>query len=79
MSWTRETCCACGGLLSVVGTPALRQAAPAAVGLVLGVFIGNLLGARRTARVYQEAVKLLSHGLLYPPQGSSGFKKGWRR
>jgi carbon monoxide dehydrogenase subunit G len=66
-------------LLSVVGTPSLRQAAPVAVALVLGLFIGNLLGARRMSRVYQEAVKLLSYGPIYPPQGSSSLNKGWRR
>jgi carbon monoxide dehydrogenase subunit G len=66
-------------LLSVVGTPALRRAAPAAVGLVLGLLIGNLLGAHRTSRVYREALKLLSYGPVYPPQGSSGFNTGRRR
>jgi uncharacterized protein len=65
-------------LLSVVGTPSLRQAAPVAVALVLGLFIGNLLGARRMSRVYQEAVKLLSYGPVHPPQGSS-LNEGWRR
>lgn len=66
-------------LLSVVGTPSLRQAAPVAVALVLGLFIGNLLGARRMSRVYQEAVKLLSYGPVYPPQGSSRLNESWRR
>jgi uncharacterized protein len=47
-------------LLSVVGTPALGQVLPAAIGLVLGLLIGNLLGARRTSRVYREALKLLT-------------------
>jgi carbon monoxide dehydrogenase subunit G len=65
-------------LLSVVGTPSLRQAAPAAIGLVLGLFIGNLLGVHRTTRIYREAVKLLTYGPVYPPRGSS-FNKGWRR
>lgn len=65
-------------LLSVVGTPGLRQAAPAAVGLVLGLLIGSLLGARRMSRVYREALQLLSSGLVPPPQEGS-FHKGWHR
>jgi carbon monoxide dehydrogenase subunit G len=45
-------------LLSAVGAPALGQVLPAAVGLVLGLLIGHLLGAHRTSRVYREALKL---------------------
>ncbi len=55
-------------LLSVVGTPTLQGLLPAAVALVLGLLIGNLLGARRTSRVYREAVKLLESGFR-PRQG----------
>lgn len=65
-------------LLSVVGTPGLRQVAPAAAGLVLGLLIGSLLGARRTSRVYREALQLLSSGLVSPPQGG-GLHKGSQR
>jgi carbon monoxide dehydrogenase subunit G len=63
-------------LLSVVGTPALGQVLPAAIGLVLGLLIGNLLGAHRTSRVYREALKLLTtYGPIYPPQGGRDFNK----
>lgn len=65
-------------LLSVVGTPGLRQVAPAAVGLVLGLLIGSLLGARRTSRIYREALQLISSGLVSPPQ-RGGFHRGWQR
>lgn len=41
-------------MLSVVGLPGLRQAAPAVFGLALGVAIGVLASSRRTARGYQE-------------------------
>lgn len=37
-------------MLSVVGLPNLRQAAPALAGLVLGVAVGVLAASRRTAR-----------------------------
>ena len=45
-------------LLSVVGAPELGKVLPAAIGLVLGLLIGHLLGAHRTTRVYREALKL---------------------
>jgi carbon monoxide dehydrogenase subunit G len=45
-------------LLSVVGTPELGKVLPAAIGLVLGLLIGHVLGAHRTSRVYREALKL---------------------
>jgi uncharacterized protein len=45
-------------LLSVVGAPELGKVLPAAIGLVLGLLIGHLLGAHRTSRVYREALKL---------------------
>jgi carbon monoxide dehydrogenase subunit G len=41
-------------MLSVVGLPTLRQAAPAAVGLILGVVIGVLTASRRSTRGHQE-------------------------
>ena len=47
-------------LLSVVGTPELGKVLPAAMGLVLGLLIGHVLGAHRTSRVYREAVKLVA-------------------
>jgi hypothetical protein len=47
-------------LLSVVGTPGLGKVLPAAVGLVLGLLIGHVLGAHRTSRIYREAVKLVA-------------------
>jgi len=43
-------------MLSVVGLPTLRQAAPAVVGLVLGVVIGVLAASRRTTPGHQERV-----------------------
>ena len=45
-------------LLSVVGSSLLGKFLPAAIGLVLGLLIGHLLGAHRTSRVYREALKL---------------------
>lgn len=65
-------------LLSIVGAPGLRQAAPALLGFVLGLLIGSLLGARGTSRAYREALQLLSSGLVPPPQGG-GVRKGWHR
>ena len=47
-------------LLSVVGAPELGKVLPAAVGLVLGLLIGHVLGAHRTSRIYREAVKLVA-------------------
>jgi carbon monoxide dehydrogenase subunit G len=62
-------------LLSVVGTPALRQVAPAVAGLVLGLLIGNYVSSRKTLRAYQEAMRLMSYGQLHGPPTS----KWWRR
>ena len=62
-------------LLSVVGTPALRQVAPAVAGLVLGLLIGNYVSTRKTLRAYQEAMRLMSYGQLHGPPTS----KWWRR
>lgn len=42
-------------MLSVVGLPSLRQAAPAVLGLALGVAIGVLAASRRTARGHEGA------------------------
>jgi carbon monoxide dehydrogenase subunit G len=62
-------------LLSAVGMPMLQQAAPAVVGLALGLFIGNYVQSRKTLRAYQEAMRLMSYGQLHgPPAG-----KWWRR
>lgn len=62
-------------MLSVVGMPVLRQAAPAVAGLALGFLIGNFVSSRRTLRAYQEAMRLMSYGQLYgPPAG-----KWWRK
>jgi carbon monoxide dehydrogenase subunit G len=62
-------------LLSAVGGPTLRQAAPAVAGLVLGLLIGNYVSTRKTLRAYQEAMRLMSYGQFYgPPTG-----KWWRR
>ncbi|MDQ4003222.1 MAG: SRPBCC family protein [Actinomycetota bacterium] len=62
-------------LLSVVGTPALRQVAPAVAGLVLGLLIGNYVSSRKTLLAYQEAMRLMSYGQLHGPPTS----KWWRR
>lgn len=62
-------------LMSVVGTPALRQVAPAVAGLVLGLLIGNYVSSRKTLRAYQEAMRLMSYGQLHGPPTS----KWWRR
>ena len=62
-------------LLSAVGAPMLRQAAPAVAGLALGLLIGNYVSTRKTLRAYQEAMRLMSYGQLYgPPAG-----RWWRR
>jgi uncharacterized protein len=62
-------------LLSAVGVPMLRQAAPAVAGLALGLLIGNYVQSRKTVRAYQEAMRLMSYGQLHgPPAG-----KWWRR
>jgi carbon monoxide dehydrogenase subunit G len=62
-------------MLSVVGTPMLRQAAPVVAGIALGLLIGNLVYSRRTLRAYQEAMRLMSYGQIYgPPTG-----KWWRK
>jgi uncharacterized protein len=62
-------------MLSVVGTPVLRQAAPVVVGVALGFLIGNFVSSRRTLRAYQEAMRLMSYGQLYgPPTG-----RWWRK
>jgi uncharacterized protein len=62
-------------LLSAVGVPMLRQAAPAVAGLALGLLIGNYVQSRKTLRAYQEAMRLMSYGQLHgPPSG-----RWWRR
>jgi uncharacterized protein len=57
-------------VFSVVGGPMLRQAAPAVVGLVLGLLIGNFVASRKTLRAYREAMRLMSYGQLYEPTDS---------
>jgi uncharacterized protein len=52
------------------GSPTLRQVAPVAAGLVVGLLIGNLFASRKTLRAYQEAFRLMSYG---PPA------RRWRR
>ncbi len=44
------------------GSPMLRQVAPVAAGLVVGLLIGNLFASRKTLRAYQEAFRLMSYG-----------------
>ncbi len=62
-------------MLSAVGMPVLRQAAPAIAGLALGLLIGNYVSSRKTLRAYQEAMRLMSYGQLHgPPAG-----RWWRR
>jgi uncharacterized protein len=62
-------------MLSIMGTPMLRRAAPVAAGLALGLLIGNYVSTRKTLRAYQEAMRLMSYGQLYgPPSG-----RWWRR
>ncbi len=62
-------------VLSVVGTPMLRQAAPVVAGLAFGFLIGNFLASRKTLRAYQEAMRLMSYGQLYGPPTD----KWWQR
>src|ERR671917_2482484 len=62
-------------LMSVVGTPALRQGAPAVAGLVLGLLIGNYVSSRKTLRAYQEAMRLMSYGQLYGPPTNRWWRK----
>jgi carbon monoxide dehydrogenase subunit G len=62
-------------VLSVVGLPMLRRAAPAVAGLALGLLIGNLVASRKTLRAYQEAMRLMSYGQLYGPPNN----RWWRR
>jgi uncharacterized protein len=62
-------------LLSAVGGPMLRQAAPAVAGLALGLLIGNYVSTRKTLRAYQEAMRLMSYGQLY----GSPAGRWWRR
>ena len=59
-------------MLSVVGTPMLRQAAPVVAGLALGLLVGNAVASRKTLRAYQDVVRLLS-ATYGPPE------RGWRR
>ena len=63
-------------MLSVVGTPMLRQAAPAVGGLVLGLLIGSLMSSRKTLRAYQETIRLLSYGPVYGPPPRWGRRSG---
>ena len=64
-------------MLSAVGMPMLRQAAPAVAGLALGLLIGSYVSSRKTLRAYQEAMRLMSYGQLYgPPTGSWWRKPG---
>jgi uncharacterized protein len=61
-------------VLSVVGSPMLRQAVPAVAGLVLGLLVGNLVASRKTVRAYQETMRMIGCGPMYgPPAGR------WRR
>ncbi len=62
-------------VLSVVGMPMLRQAAPVVAGLALGLLIGSFVSSRKTLRAYQEAMRLMSYGQLYGPPNN----KWWRR
>jgi carbon monoxide dehydrogenase subunit G len=62
-------------MLSVVGTPMLRQAAPVVAGVAVGYLIGNFVSSRKTLRAYQEAMRLMSYGQLYGPPNN----RWWRR
>jgi carbon monoxide dehydrogenase subunit G len=62
-------------MLSVVGTPVLRQAAPVVAGIALGYLIGNFVSSRRTLRAYQEAMRLMSYGQLYGPATGRWWRK----
>ncbi|ABG04815.1 carbon monoxide dehydrogenase subunit G [Rubrobacter xylanophilus DSM 9941] len=55
-------------MLSVIGAPMLRQAAPVAIGLALGLLIGSFISSRKTLRAYQETMKLLHYGPGYEAQ-----------
>jgi len=65
-------------MLSFIGVPTLRQAAPAVLGLVLGLAIGALAASRRTARGYQGMPTNqhtnygppMGYAVLYPPMQS---------
>lgn len=67
-------------MLSVVGLPSLRQAAPAILGIALGVAIGALAASRRTARGHGEGppTPMHYHG---PPMvcGSVYLPLQWNR
>lgn len=60
-------------MLSVVGMPMLRQAAPVVAGLAVGLFVGNFVASRKTLRAYRDVVQLLSDGAVGSPA------RGWRR
>lgn len=62
-------------MLSVLGTPALRQAVPVVAGLAVGLLIGNYVASRKTLRAYREVVSLLNalHGTRAPRSRGSGF------
>jgi uncharacterized protein len=62
-------------LLSAVGVPMLRQAAPAIAGLALGLLIGNYVQSRKTLRAYQEAMRLMSYGQLRGPPAGRWWRK----
>jgi len=62
-------------LLSAVGVPMLRQAAPAVAGLALGLLIGNYAQSRKTLRAYQEAMRLMSYGQLHGPPAGRWWRK----
>jgi carbon monoxide dehydrogenase subunit G len=62
-------------MLSVVGAPVLRRAAPVVAGIALGFLIGNFVSSRRTLRAYQEAMRLMSYGQLYGPPSGNWWRK----
>lgn len=65
-------------MLSFVGVLMLRQAAPAVLGLVLGLAIGVLAASRRKTRGYQgmptnqhtDYGPPMGYAVLYPPMRS---------
>jgi len=61
-------------MLSYVGAPTLRQVAPAVLGLVLGILVGNIVASRKTLRVYQEAMRLMSYGQLNGPPSDQRWR-----
>lgn len=61
-------------MLSFVGVPNLRQFAPAVLGLVVGILVGNFVASRRTLRVYQEAMRLMSYGQLNGPPSDQRWR-----